>query len=152
MGVKTSYINISTKGHGDIIDISKSVEREAQKSNFTSGIVCVFVSGSTAGLTTVEYEPGLVKDIKSLFDRIAPEDIPYYHEETWHDGNGHSHARASLLGPSLTVPFKIPAVSLRNKDAGNKATLLLGTWQQIILVDFDNRTRDRKLVVQIIGE
>lgn len=139
MGVKTSYINISTKGHGDIIDISKSVAREVQKSTFTTGIVCVFVSGSTAGLTTVECEPGLIKDIKSLFDRIAPEDIPYYHEETWHDGNGHSHARASLLGPSLTVPFK-------------KATLLLGTWQQIILVDFDNRTRDRKLVVQIIGE
>ncbi len=139
MSVKTSYINLSTKGHGDIINISKSVESAVQKSNFTSGIVCIFVSGSTAALTTVEYEPGLVKDIKSLFDRIAPEDIPYHHEETWHDGNGHSHARASLLGPSLTVPF-------------DKATLLLGTWQQIILVDFDNRTRDRTIVVQIIGE
>ncbi|MCK4946841.1 MAG: secondary thiamine-phosphate synthase enzyme YjbQ [Candidatus Aureabacteria bacterium] len=139
MSVKTSYINISTKGHGDIIDISKSVGIEVQKSNLTSGIVCIFVSGSTAALTTVEYEPGLVKDIKSLFDRIAPENIPYHHEETWHDGNGHSHARATLLGPSLTIPF-------------DKATLLLGTWQQIILVDFDNRTRDRTIVVQIIGE
>ncbi|MCK5655453.1 MAG: secondary thiamine-phosphate synthase enzyme YjbQ [Candidatus Aureabacteria bacterium] len=139
MSVKTSYINISTKGHGDIIDISKSVEIEVQKSNLTSGIVCIFVSGSTAALTTVEYEPGLVKDIKSLFERIAPENIPYHHEETWHDGNGHSHARATLLGPSLTIPF-------------DKATLLLGTWQQIILVDFDNRTRDRTIVVQIIGE
>ena len=139
MSVKTSYINISTKGHGDIIDISKSVGIEVQKSNLTSGIVCIFVSGSTAALTTVEYEPGLVKDIKSLFERIAPENIPYHHEETWHDGNGHSHARATLLGPSLTIPF-------------DKATLLLGTWQQIILVDFDNRTRDRTIVVQIIGE
>ena len=139
MSVKTSYINISTKGHGDIIDISKSVGIEVQKSNLTSGIVCIFVSGSTAALTTVEYEPGLVNDIKSLFDRIAPENIPYHHEETWHDGNGHSHARATLLGPSLTIPF-------------DKATLLLGTWQQIILVDFDNRTRDRTIVVQIIGE
>ena len=139
MGVKTSYIKISTKGRGDIIDISGNIEKEVRKSSFESGVVCAFVPGSTAALTTVEFEPGLIKDIKSLFERIAPENLLYGHEQTWHDGNGHSHVRASLLGPSLTVPFK-------------EGALLLGTWQQIILVDFDNRTRHRKIVLQIIGE
>jgi secondary thiamine-phosphate synthase enzyme len=100
--------------------------------------VLVFVPGATAALTTVEFEPGLVRDLPELFERIAPRDRPYHHDETWHDGNGHSHVRASLLGPSLTVPVQ-----------GGK--LLLGTWQQIVLVDFDNRPHRRELVVQLSG-
>jgi len=99
----------------------------------------MFVPGSTAALTTVEFEPGLVQDLPAFFERIIPRRAHYHHEDTWHDGNGHSHVRASLLGPSLTVPFKDGA-------------LLLGTWQQIVLIDFDNRRRRRKLVVQLSGE
>src|SRR5262249_29477810 len=103
------------------------------------GQALVFVSGSTAALTTVEYEPGLVRDLPAMFERIAPQGARYHHEDTWHDGNGHSHCRASLLGPSLVIPF-----------ADGK--LLLGTWQQIILIDFDNRPRQRDLVVQLTGQ
>ena len=98
----------------------------------------MFVPGSTAGLTTVEFEPGLVRDLPVAFERIAPRDATYHHEETWHDGNGHSHVRASTIGPSLTVPVA----------AGG---LVLGTWQQIILVDFDNRARERRVVVTVLG-
>ena len=105
-----------------------------------SGTVTVFAVGSTAGITTTEYEPGLVNhDLKALFDKLAPEDGVYRHEETWHDDNGHSHVRASLLGPSLTVPLV-------------NGRLTLGTWQQIILIDFDTRVRDRHVVVQVLGE
>ena len=105
-----------------------------------TGTVTVFAVGSTAGITTTEYEPGLVNhDLKTLFDKLAPEDGVYRHEETWHDDNGHSHVRASLLGPSLTVPLV-------------NGRLTLGTWQQIILIDFDTRVRDRHVVVQVLGE
>jgi len=139
MAVLTDALSISTKGEADIVDLTARVQALVEKHGFQEGQVLVFVSGSTAGLTTMEYEPGLLKDIPAAFERIAPREIPYRHEETWHDGNGHSHVRASLLGPSLTAPFR-------------KGKLMLGTWQQIVLIDFDNRPRRREIVVQLVGE
>lgn len=121
-----------------MVDITSQVTAVVEKHGFQEGNALVFVVGSTAGLTTIEYEPGLVKDFPALSEKLAPQNAPYHHEETWHDGNGHSHVRASLLGPSLTIPF-----------SGGK--LLLGTWQQILLVDFDNRPRKREIVVQLTG-
>jgi len=135
----TRQITLQTRGNGDIIDITPEVAREVAQADITSGTVTVFIAGSTAGVTTVEYESGLVADLQSLWERIAPQGIPYQHDRRWHDGNGHSHVRASLLGPSLVVPF------------GNKS-LILGTWQQIIVIDFDNRARSRQVVLQIMGE
>ena len=137
--IKTETISLSTKGHCDIIDITPQVEHQLAESNIDSGIVTVFVTGSTAGLTTIEYEPGLISDIKEMWQRLAPENIPYGHDRAWGDGNGHSHIRASLLGASLVVPF-------------SHKRLALGTWQQIVLLDFDNRPRSRQLLVQIMGE
>jgi len=137
--VVTEKINIKTKGECDIIDITSDVERIVSQSGVESGTVTVFISGSTAGVTTIEYEPGVVGDFRGMWDRLVPKDIPYRHDERWGDGNGYSHVRASTLGPSLTVPFS------------NRA-LLLGTWQQIIVVDFDNRPRSREIVLQIVGE
>ena len=137
--VVTEKINIKTKGKCDIIDITSDVERIVSQSGVESGTVTVFISGSTAGVTTIEYEPGVVGDFRGMWDRLVPKDIPYRHDERWGDGNGYSHVRASTLGPSLTVPFS------------NRA-LLLGTWQQIIVVDFDNRPRSREIVLQIVGE
>lgn len=122
-----------------MLDLTGEVQALVRRHRFVEGQALVFVSGSTAALTTIEYEPGLIEDLPDLFERIAPRGIPYKHEDTWHDGNGHSHVRASLLGPSLAVPF-----------AGGK--LLTGTWQQIVLVDFDNRPRRREVVVQLSGE
>jgi secondary thiamine-phosphate synthase enzyme len=130
-------IKIPTKGNNDIIDITDKVQEIINKSKTDSGIVNVFVVGSTAGLTTIEYEPNLVKDFKEFFEKIAPKGN-YHHHETWHDDNGHSHVRASLLKPNLTIPFE-------NKK------LILGTWQQIILVDFDTQPRDREIVVTIVS-
>jgi secondary thiamine-phosphate synthase enzyme len=138
MEIATDSVSVSTHGDSEILDVTPKVQGVVQKTGFQEGQVLVFVSGSTAGLTTVEYEPGLLEDLPAAFDRIAPRGIRYAHEETWHDGNGHSHVRASLLGPSLTVPFR-------------DGRLLLGTWQQIVLIDFDNRPRKRELVVQISG-
>jgi len=137
--VKTETIGLNTKGHCDIIDITPQVEQQLAESDIDSGIVTVFVTGSTAGLTTIEYEPGLISDLNEMWQRLVPENIPYGHERAWGDGNGYSHIRASLLGASLVVPFK-------------DKRLLLGTWQQIVLLDFDNRPRSRKLLVQIMGE
>ena len=137
--VVTENISIKTKGECDIIDITSDVERIVSQSGVESGTVTVFISGSTAGVTTIEYEPGVVGDFRGMWDRLVPKDIPYRHDERWGDGNGYSHVRASTLGPSLTVPFS------------NRA-LLLGTWQQIIVVDFDNRPRSREIVLQIVGE
>jgi secondary thiamine-phosphate synthase enzyme len=136
--VITDAIRVSTKGNADIIDITDRARDAVRRSGLTSGIMTLFVVGSTAGLTTIEYEPGLVADIQETFERVAPEAIRYAHHERWGDGNGHSHVRASLLGPSLTVPF-----------SGKE--LVLGTWQQIILIDFDTHGRQREVVVQIIG-
>jgi len=139
MGVINKKIKISTKGDTDIINITDRVASLVSKAGINNGIVTVFVSGSTGGLTTVEYEPGLVQDLKDFFERIAPKAGEYQHNIRWHDGNGYAHVRASLLGPSLTIPFM-------------DKNMQLGTWQQIIFIDFDNRPRSRELVVQIIGD
>jgi secondary thiamine-phosphate synthase enzyme len=136
--VVTEKINIKTKGECDIIDITGDVERVVSQSGIESGTATVFISGSTAGLTTIEYEPGVVADFKAMWDRIVPRDIQYRHDQRWGDGNGYSHVRASTLGPSLVVPF-------------SGRSLLLGTWQQIIVVDFDNRPRSRDIILQIVG-
>lgn len=138
MELETYSINISTKGNCDITDITDQVSDLILKNNFIEGNVLVFATGSTAGITTIEYEPGLLNDYPKFFDRIAPENINYEHDNTWHDGNGHSHIRSSIQGTSLTIPF-------------SNGRLLLGTWQQIIFVDFDNRSRRREIVIQITG-
>lgn len=122
-----------------MVNITDEVERVIKESKVNDGIATVFVLGSTAAVTTIEYEPGLQKDFPNMLERVAPKNITYEHEQMWHDGNGHSHVRASLVGPSLTVPFT-------NKE------LTLGTWQQIVLIELDTRSRDRSLVVQLIGE
>lgn len=136
--VKTFSFSLKSKGNCDIVDITSKVQEIINKNNFTEGNALIFVPGSTAGITTIEYEPGLLKDYPEFFERIIPQNKNYYHDNTWHDGNGHSHIRASLQGASFTVPFK------------NKS-LILGTWQQIIFVDFDNRSRNREIIVQLTG-
>ena len=138
--VKTARINVETKGNCDIVNITEQVSEAAAQSGISDGTVTLFNVGSTAGITTTEYEPGLVNyDIAAAFEKIAPQNGRYEHEETWHDDNGHSHVRATLLGPSLSVPVV-------------DGQLLLGTWQQIILVDFDTRPRTRTVICQIIGK
>ena len=139
MRVISGKIRVSTKGHTDVVDITESVSDLLTKHKLQNGNATVFVSGSTAGVTTVEYEPGLVRDLPEAFEKIAPTGKSYHHDATWGDNNGYAHVRASLLGPSLTVPF-------------NNGRLLLGTWQQVVLIDFDNRPRDRVIVVQLIGD
>ncbi len=139
MAVKTFSFAVETKGFTDIIDITPRVSQIVSESGIMEGSALVFVPGSTAGITTIEYEPGLLKDYPEFFERIIPSNKRYSHDDTWHDGNGFSHVRAALQGASFTVPF----------SAGK---LLLGTWQQIILVDFDNRGRSRRVIVQINGE
>jgi secondary thiamine-phosphate synthase enzyme len=138
MEIKTFSISVSTKGNCDIIDITDDVNAIIVNNKFNEGSAVIFVGGSTAGITTIEYEPGLLKDYPKFFERIAPVNMNYEHDNTWHDGNGHSHVRAAIQGASLTVPF-------------SNGRLLLGTWQQIILVDFDNRSRKREITVQLIG-
>jgi len=139
VSVVTKKIKLNTKGDTDIIDITPQVVSVVSKSGLNIGIAVVFVSGSTGGLTTVEYEPGLIEDLRTYFEKIAPRSGKYQHNMRWHDGNGYAHVRASFLGPSLSVPFI-------NGD------LQLGTWQQIIFIDFDNRPRSRELIVQVVGE
>ena len=139
MTVVTKDIALQSKGNCDIIDITYQVAKNVEESGVNSGIVTLFIVGSTAGITTIEYEPNLVSDFKHMWDRVIPQNIPYEHNKTWGDGNGHSHVRASTLGASLIIPFV-------NKK------LTLGTWQQIVFVDFDNRPRSRKLTIQILGE
>jgi len=139
MAVKTTSLKLETKGETDLIDITQTVGKAVKDSGVSSGNVTVFIPGSTAGVTTIEYERGAIGDFKKAFDRIAPKNIHYEHDARWGDGNGYSHIRAALLGPSLTVPF-------------SASRLLLGTWQQIVVVDFDNRPRKREVIVQIIGE
>lgn len=139
MNIETKSFTVKTNGHTDIIDITNDVKKIFTESGMVEGSVLIFVPGSTAGVTTIEYEPGLLQDYPAFFEKIIPSDVKYRHNETWHDGNGHSHVRAALQGGSFTVPF-----------SGRK--LLLGTWQQIILVDFDVRPRDRKVVVQLTGK
>jgi len=139
MKIITEQIEVDTVGFSDIKDVTSQVAEIVRKHKMKDGTVTVFVPGATAGVTTIEFEPGLQRDFPLLFERLAPEDMKYHHDMTWHDGNGFSHVRASLLGPSLTVPF-----------ADGKLTL--GTWQQIILVDFDNKPRRRRIVIQAMGE
>lgn len=138
MEILTLTFPIDTKGHNDIIDITPQVEKIVAESGLVEGNALVFAPGSTAGITTIEYEPGLLKDYPEFFEKLIPSNKNYEHDNTWHDGNGYAHIRSSLQGASFTVPF-----------AGSK--LLLGTWQQIILLDFDNRPRHRKIIVQITG-
>ena len=137
--IYTGEINLRTQADGEIIDITAKVQKQLMESGITGGIVTVFVQHSTCGITTVEYEPGLIEDLGKLWERIAPKNVPYAHDAHWGDGNGYAHVRASLLGASLTVPF-------------TDKKLTLGTWQQIIMVDFDNRPRSRTVVVQVMGE
>jgi secondary thiamine-phosphate synthase enzyme len=139
MDIITESFSLSTKGNTDILDITQNVQQKINSSGFSEGNVLVFVGGSTAGITTIEFEPGLRKDYPAFFEKVIPSNISYMHDETWHDGNGHSHVRAALQGASLTIPFK-------------NSILLLGTWQQIICIDFDNRPRKRNITVQITGK
>jgi len=132
-------IRVSTKGNPDLIDITDKVARHLKTSQLKKGLVTVFVVGSTAAITTFEYESGLIQDVSDLYDKLIPQNKHYHHDDTWGDANGFSHLRASLQGPSLTVPFE-------------NGELLLGTWQQIVLAEFDNRARERKIIVQITGE
>jgi len=138
MAVYTKTLARSSTTGTDIFEITAEVQGAVAESGMTSGVATVFVPGSTGAVTTVEYEPGLVHDITAFFDRIIPQNMDYGHERMWHDGNGHSHVRASLLGPSLAVPFV-------------EGALTLGTWQQIILIDFDNKPRSRRVIVQVVG-
>lgn len=137
--VVTKIIKLNSQGETDIIEITSKVQSLVKASKINEGIVNVFIKGATGGITTVEYEPGLVSDLKEAFEKWAPREGRYSHNERWHDGNGFSHVRASLLGPSLTVPF-------------SKGELTLGTWQQIIFIDFDNRPRSREIILKVIGE
>lgn len=139
MTIKTTKIQKDTKGFSDVIDITKDVELFIDKCKVTNGIATIFIPGSTGAVTTIEYEPGLKKDIPEFVEKILPKGTYYHHNETWHDGNGFSHMRAALYGPSLTVPFE-------------NGRLTLGTWQQIVILDFDARPRKRKAVIQIMGE
>lgn len=137
--VATTYIDVKTKGRRDVVDITGDLQEAVTKSGVRAGIVTIFVSGSTAALTTIEYEPGLVQDIDLFLEKILPYGGKYHHHETWHDDNGAAHLQAALLGPSLTVPF-------------TDGKLTLGTWQQVVLIDCDTRPRSRKLVAQMMGE
>ncbi|GAX61862.1 secondary thiamine-phosphate synthase enzyme [Candidatus Scalindua japonica] len=139
MNVITDSVEISTRGHTDIIDITPQLEQALKDSKLKCGNLTVFVSGSTAGITSIEYEPGLLKDLPEAYDKIAPTGVTYHHDAAWGDGNGYAHVRAAMLGASFTVPF----------DSGR---LLLGTWQQIVVIDFDNRPRRRNIVVQMLGK
>jgi len=137
--VFSQKIKKSTKGFCDLVDISEEVERIVAKSKIKNGLVCVFVTGSTAGITTIEHESGVVNDFKKAMEKIAPESAEYEHNEKWGDGNGFSHVRSSLLRAGLAIPLI-------------DSKLTLGTWQQVVLADFDNRPREREVVVQVLGE
>jgi secondary thiamine-phosphate synthase enzyme len=139
MTVQTEHIELRTHGEADVIDITDQVRSVIASSGLRDGIACVFAPGSTGSLTTIEFEPGCITDLQQLFERVAPRTLEYEHHKRWGDGNGHSHVRAAMLGPSLSVPFV-------------EGEPTLGTWQQIIFVDFDNRSRSRRLILQMVGE
>ena len=139
MTTRSGTIELRTNARDDVIDVTGKVQEVVTSSRIKNGLACVFVVGSTAAVTTVEYEPGLVSDIKDAMDRLYPKDIDYEHHKRWGDGNGHSHIRASFLGPSLTVPVV-------------EGKLLLGTWQQIVFLELDVKPRNRELAVQVIGD
>ena len=137
--VVTKKISLQTKGNCDIINITPQVEQQVAETDINNGTATLFVAGSTAGISTIEFESGLLSDFQGMWERNIPQNIPYDHDRRWGDGNGYSHVRASLLGASLVVPFS------------NKR-LTLGTWQQIVVVDFDNRPRSREIILQIMGD
>lgn len=139
MKIIKEKITLKTKGAGDLINITEKISRKLADSGLRDGNITVFVTGSTAAITTFEYEPGLVKDMKEFYERLIPSDKRYHHDDTWGDANGFSHVRAALQGPSLTIPFE-------------DGRLLLGTWQQVVLAEFDNRPREQQIVIQLIGE
>ncbi len=135
----TTEISLQSQGDSDIIDITAKVTQQVADSNISRGTVNLFVAGSTAGITTIEFEPGLVADFQNMWARLVPQNVSYDHDRRWGDGNGYSHVRASLLGASLVIPF-------------HNRKLLLGTWQQIVVMDFDTRPRLRQIIVQVTGE
>lgn len=139
MTIRTEKITENTAGFCDIIDLTAKIRALLKESKLNHGNVTLFVSGSTAALTTIEHEPGLIQDVKEFVEKLIPSNRKYHHDDRWGDDNGFSHLRASLFGPSVSVPFQ-------------NSKLLLGTWQQVILLDFDNRPRSREIVVQLIGE
>ena len=139
MRVISDSLGFSTRGFSDMKDLTGEVSKKLSKHGFKNGIVNIFVPGSTGGLTTIEYESGLVKDFSELMEKVIPSSVTYHHDARWGDGNGFSHVRASLVGASLTVPF-------------SGGQLSLGTWQQIVFVDFDNRSRSRTILLQFMGE
>jgi len=137
--IVTKRISFQSKGHCDIIDVTPQVEQQVVEAGVNDGTVTLFVTGSTAGISTIEFESGLLSDFQDMWERNFPKNIPYKHDSAWGEGNGYSHVRASLLGASLVIPF-------------NDKRLALGTWQQIVVVDFDNRPRSRQIVLQIMGD
>jgi len=137
--VVTKQLSVHTRREGDILDVTRNVAEAIVESTLKNGIVTVFVPGSTGALTTIEYEPGLLKDLPNILERISPKRLVYEHEKRWHDGNGHSHVRASIIGPCITIPFV-------------NGRLTLGTWQQIVFMELDIHSRSRNLILQIIGE
>lgn len=136
--IKSDIVELSTRGFGDTQDITDAVAMALEKSGVREGLVTVFCQGSTGTVTTIEFEPGVVRDLREALERIAPSNVPYHHDEAWHDGNGFSHVRAALMKPSLSIPVM-------------EGKMVLGMWQQIVFVDFDNRPRKRKVVVQVMG-
>ena len=139
MKVFNQTLTIETKGFSHIIDITNQLESAVEESGITNGIALVFVPGSTGGVTTIEYEPGLLKDFPELMEKLIPSNRSYYHDQTWHDGNGFSHLRSSLIGTSLVLPIY-------------RGSVIHGTWQQVVIVDFDNRPRRRNVVIHLLGE
>src|SRR4030043_2232874 len=138
MKVRLNHIFLTTQGNTDILDITQKVDECIHSSGLKNGLVTIFCPSSTSGITTIEFEPGVLHDLEKIFDEIVPQDFTYQHDEAWHDGNGHSHVRAALLKASITVPLV-------------DGRLTLGTWQQIVFIDFDTRPRKREIIVQIIG-
>jgi secondary thiamine-phosphate synthase enzyme len=139
MAVSRGTFDLKTSAKDEIVDVTAKVQEIVSSSKIMNGLACVFVAGSTAAITTVEHEPGLVADLRDAMDRLYPRDIDYEHHRRWGDGNGHSHVRASFVGPSLTVPIV-------------DGSLVLGTWQQIVFMEFDNKPRTREVTVQVVGE
>jgi secondary thiamine-phosphate synthase enzyme len=139
VNIVTSRINLETRGEPDMVDVTGQLAESIRNARLKDGIATIFVPGATGALTTIEYEPGLLEDFPTMLDRIAPRNGTYEHERRWHDGNGHSHVRASLIGPSITIPFE-----------NGRPTL--GTWQQVVFVELDTRARSRELVIQIMGK
>jgi secondary thiamine-phosphate synthase enzyme len=139
MKVVSDTIKLHTEGEGDMIDMTSQLSNIVKESKIKNGTVTIFVSGSTAAVTTIEYESGLIHDFPVMLSRIVPKDIEYEHDNTWHDGNGHSHVRSSLIGPSITIPI------IHGK-------LTLGTWQQVVFLEMDTRSRNRTVILQIMGK